>query len=106
MTFQLQSQSSALPPDYKKLLDEALKNARVAIDSGFVLVEDQPENPMLAVLRRIEAEMQNVETRAHQMHASADEVKAAIGKLRSQRDEAIKARNQALAYMNQRKPKR
>jgi uncharacterized protein YqeY len=103
MTFQLQSQSANVPPDYKKLLDEAVQRVRTEIESGFVLIQDQSENPMLAVLRRIEAEVQDVETRAHQMHANADEIKAAVGKLRKQRDEAIKARNQVLAYLRAQK---
>jgi hypothetical protein len=85
------------------LLDEAIQNARVELESGFVLIRDQPENPMLAALRRIEAEVQNVETRAHQMHANADEINAAVRKLRGQRDEAIRARNQVLAYLRQHK---
>jgi hypothetical protein len=106
MSFQLQSQSSHLPPDYKKLFDEALAKARVELEASLVLIQDQPDNPMLAALRRIETEILNVETRAHQMHANADEIKAIVGKMRSQRDEAIKARNQVLAYMRQQKGKR
>jgi hypothetical protein len=60
---------------------------------------------MLAVLRRVEARVAQVDNGAHRIDANADEMKAAIGRVRAQRDEAIKARNQALAYMRQRKKK-
>jgi hypothetical protein len=108
MTFQLQSQSPLLPPDYKKQIDAAVRQTRTALDEGFAMVEEgQPDNALLqgflAVLQRIEAGLDTVETGAHHVHANADEMKAAIGRVRAQRDEAIKARNETLAYLRQRK---
>jgi DNA-directed RNA polymerase subunit K/omega len=105
MSFQLQSQSAHLPPDYKKQLDEAVRRARAELDAAFALIDGQPDNPVVVALRRVEAEVANVENGAHHIHANADEMKAAIGRVRTQRDEAIKARNQALAYLRQRKQK-
>src|SRR5688572_30644733 len=106
MTFQLKSQSPLLPPDYKKQIDAAVRQTRTALDEGYAMIEDQPDNALiqdfLAVLKRVEAGVDNVETGAHHVHANADEMKAAIGRVRAQRDEAIKARNETLAYLRQR----
>jgi hypothetical protein len=105
MSFQLQSQSAHLPPDYRKQIDAEILETRSALDDGFALIEGQTDNPMLAVLRRVEAQLAKVENGAHRIDANADEMKCAIGRVRAQRDEAIKARNQALAYLRQRKQK-
>jgi hypothetical protein len=73
------------------------------------MVEDHPDNPLicdfLRVLQRIETGLDNVENGAHHIHANADEVKATIGRVRTQRDEAIRARNETLAYLRQWKKK-
>jgi hypothetical protein len=109
MTFQLQSPSAHLPPDYKKELDAAVRQTRSALDEGSAMVEDHPDNPLicdfLRVLQRIETGLDNVENGAHHIHANADEVKATIGRVRTQRDEAIRARNETLAYLRQWKKK-
>jgi hypothetical protein len=109
MTFKLQSQSAHLPPDYKKELDTAVRQTRLALDEGFAMTEDHPDNPLirdfLRVLQRIETGLDNVENGAHHIHANVDEMKATIGRVRAQRDEAIKARNETLAYLRQMKKK-
>jgi hypothetical protein len=107
MTFQLKSQSPLLPPDYKKQIDTAVRQTRAALDDVFAMIEDQPDDPlyrnMVVALQRIESGLDTVETGAHHVHANADEMKATIGRVRAQRDEAIKARNETLAYLRQRK---
>jgi hypothetical protein len=107
MTFQLQSPSPHLPTDYKKEIDAAVRQTRAALDEVFALAQSQPDDPLfrkiVAGLQRIESGLDTVETGAHHVNANADEMKATIGRVRAQRDEAIRARNETLAYLRQRK---
>jgi hypothetical protein len=105
---QLFPQSPA-PPDRRKELERAIRETRLAIDAALKLLStrsgDQPDETLAAAVRLIDTHLDTLDTLAQLLSADNEELKMAAGKLRFQRDEAIKARSQVLAYLRQRKSK-
>jgi hypothetical protein len=98
---------SPAPPDRRKELERAIRETRFAIDAALKLIStqpgDQPDESLLVAVRAIETQLDTLEMLAQMLNADNEELKMAAGKLRAQRDEAIKARSQVLAYLRQRK---
>lgn len=107
MTFQLQPQSA--PPDRKKALDQALDRLHRAVESVLTMMNqpDSPEKPenseksLSMAIRDIDTQLVDLGALAHSVNADNEELKMVAGKLRAQRDDAIKARDQVLAYLRQ-----
>ena len=106
----LQSQSPT-PPDRTKQLEQTIQATRTAVESTLKLLSAQADETLImplitsltSALRHIDAQVNDLETQSHYLNADNEELKMVAGKLRKQRDEAIKARNQVLAYLRQRK---
>jgi hypothetical protein len=113
---QLFPQSPA-PPERKKQLEQAIRETRLAVDNALKVIDaylNAPDDPhtsattdtFLAAVRSIDTQVDNLETLFNLLNADNEELKMVAGKLRFQRDEAIKARAQVLVYLRQRKGKR
>jgi hypothetical protein len=106
----LQMQTPA-PPDRIKQLEQTIRKSRDVIEATLKLLNAQPdETPtasliaaLTSAMRQMDAQVDDLETQSHYMNADNEELRMVAGKLRKQRDEAIKARNQVLAYLRQRK---
>jgi hypothetical protein len=108
MSHQLQLfPQSPAPPDRRKELERAIRETRLAIDAALKLISaqsgDQSDATLAAAIRAIDTQLDTLETLAQMLSADNEELKMAAGKLRAQRDDAIKARSQVLAYLRQRK---
>jgi hypothetical protein len=108
MSHQLQLfPQSPTPPDRRKELERAIRETRLAIDAALKLISTQPGDQsaesLAAAVRCIDTQLDTLETLAQMLSADNEELKMAAGKLRAQRDDAIKARSHVLAYLRQHK---
>jgi hypothetical protein len=107
MTFQLQSQS--VPPDHKKEIEKLLSALQRTVDSVQILIaqpqddQDKQDKQLSTAIHDIGRQLEELGTLFHLMNASNEELRTVTGKLRKQRDDAIRAREQVLAYLHQRK---
>jgi hypothetical protein len=102
MTFQLQSQS--VPPDHKKELETLVSALQRTVDSVQILIakpQDNQDIQLSTAIRDIDTQLEQLGTLFHLMNASNEELRTVTGKLRKQRDDAIRARDQVLAYLRQ-----
>jgi hypothetical protein len=102
MTFQLQSQT--VPPDHKKELENLLSALQHSIESVQSLIDqpqDNQDKQLSAAMRNIDSQLERLGTLFHIVNADNEELRTVTGKLRKQRDDAIRARDQVLAYMRQ-----
>ena len=102
---------SPTPPDRTKQLEQTIQATRASVEAALKLLSTQTDEPLTTLLitsltsamRQIDTQVNDLETLSHYVSADNEELKMVAGKLRKQRDEAIKARNQVLAYLRQRK---
>jgi hypothetical protein len=102
------------PPDRKKELERAIANTRRSVEAALQLIKaeisgqisTQADEALNAAISNIDSQVDNLDTLFCLVSADNDELKVAAGKLRSQRDDAIKARAQVLAYLRQLKQQR
>jgi RecJ-like exonuclease len=102
MTFQLQSQT--VPPDRKKELEKLLSALQRSVDSVQILITQPQENQekqLSTAMHTIDSQLEQMGTLFHLMNAENEELRTVTGKLRKQRDDAIRAREQVLAYLRQ-----
>jgi len=102
-----------MPPDRTRQLEQTIQDTRATVTGVMKLLSDPIDESLITALiesltsamRKIDVQVNDLETLSQYVNADNEELKMVAGKLRKQRDEAIKARNQVLAYLRQRRKK-
>jgi hypothetical protein len=99
----LQMQSPHLPPDHKKDLEQSVRKMREMTTTVLDLVANNNPDAALIALGQFDSQINSVATCGDIMDADNEELRMLIARVRKQRDEAIKARNDVMLYLKMRK---
>jgi hypothetical protein len=101
----LQMQTPYLPPDHKKELEQAVLEMRNLTKTVLDLLTNNNPDSALTALRQFDTRINALATCGDIMNADNEELRLLVARVRKQRDEAIKARNEVMLYLKQRQGK-